>query len=311
MTATDIPPVASGASGGPELPASGAAPERAERSPMSLAMSRFWGNWGARVSVVVLALIVLAAVFGPMFLSYGPNDQDLLNSRAAPSRDHLLGTDLLGRDMLARVLDGGRVSLAVGFATALSALVFGTIVGIAAGRLGGVVDAVLMRITDIFMAIPSMLVVIVMGGVLGPSVPLLVFLLAAFAWPSSARIARSVVLSVRELDYVRAAEASGTRPATIMVRHLLPSVIPQVTVAGAMLVSGAILSEAALSYLGLGVVPPQASWGNLLQQAQSYTVLSSMPWLWLSPGVAIMLTSLSIIFIGDGLRDALDPKATR
>lgn len=284
---------------------------RETRSPLSLGLRRFWGNLGARVAVFVLATIVLLVIVGPFFVPFDPSEQDLLASRQPPSARHWLGTDLLGRDMLARVLDGGRVSLAVGFTTAISALLIGTAIGIAAGRIGGIVDSVLMRLTDIFMAIPSILVVIVMGGVLGPSLPLLVGLIAAFAWPTSARIARSVVLSVRERDYVRAAEAAGTKPATIMVRHLLPAVIPQVTVAGAMLVSGAILTEAALSYLGLGVVPPQASWGNLLQQAQSFTVLSSMPWLWLTPGIAIVLTSLSIIFIGDGLRDALDPKATR
>ena len=280
-------------------------------SPTSLAMRRFWGNLGARFSVFLLAIVILVCLIGPFLLPYGPDEQNLLKSRAAPSAAHWFGTDLLGRDMFARLLAGGRVSLAVGFATAFSALVVGTAIGIAAGRLGGVVDTVLMRITDIFMAIPSILVVIVAGGILGPSIPLLVGLIASFSWPTSARIARSVVLSVREPDYVRAAEAAGTRPATIMLRHLLPSVIPQVTVAGALLVASAILQEAALSYLGLGVVPPQASWGNLLQTAQSYTVISSMPWLWVTPGAAIVLTSLSVIFIGDGLRDALDPKATR
>lgn len=288
-----------------------AEPARKAHSPTSLALGRFWGNLSARVSVFVLAFMVLACVLLPYLLPFGPDDQDLLQSRAAPSITHLLGTDLLGRDLLARLLAGGRVSLAVGFATAISALIVGTTIGVVAGRIGGVTDTVLMRITDIFMAIPSILVVIVAGGVLGPSIPLLVGLIAAFSWPTSARIARSVVLGVRELDYVRAAEASGTRPSVIMVRHLMPSVIPQVTVAGALLVAQAILTEAALSYLGLGVIPPQASWGNLLQTAQSYTVISSMPWLWVAPGVAIVLTSLSVIFIGDGMRDALDPKATR
>lgn len=282
-----------------------------DRSPLSLALRRFWHNLGARVCLVILGLILLAVLIGPFFLPYGPDQQDLLQSRAAPSGSHWLGTDLLGRDILARLLAGGRVSLAVGLATAVSALLIGMVIGVIAGRLGGVVDNVLMRITDLFMAIPSMLVVIVMGGILGPSLPLLVGLLAAFAWPASARIARSVVLSVRELDYVKAAEAAGTRQSMIMVRHLMPAVIPQVTVAGAMLIAGAILSEAALSYLGLGVVPPQASWGNMLQAAQSFTAISAMPWLWIPPGLAIVLTSLSVIFVGDGLRDALDPKASR
>ncbi len=282
-----------------------------DRSPTSLALRRFWNNIGARISVFVLLLVVLAVVIGPHVLRFGPNDQDLLASRAAPSSTHWLGTDLLGRDVLARVLSGGQVSLLVGFATAASALIIGTVVGVVSGRLGGLADTVLMRVTDVFMAIPGMLVVIVAAGILGPSVPLLVGLLALFAWPGSARIARSIVLSVRELDFVLAAEAAGTRPAWIMVRHLLPAAIPQVTVSGALLVASAILQEAALSFLGVGVVPPQASWGNLLQAAQSFTVISGMPWLWLSPGIAITLTAMSVIFVGDGLRDALDPKATR
>jgi peptide/nickel transport system permease protein len=283
----------------------------AGRSPFSLSLQRFWANIGARVSVMVLTLLILVVVFVPIFLPYGPNDQNLLASRKPPSAGHWLGTDLLGQDVLARLLAGGRISLLVGFATALSALVIGTVVGVVSGWRGGPTDTVLMRTTDLFMAIPSMLVVIVVGGILGPSLFLLVALLAAFAWPVAARIARSVVLQVRELDYVLAARAAGTRPIAIMFRHLLPAVIPQVTVAGAVMVVGAILAEAGLSYLGLGVVPPQASWGNMLQAAQSYSVISGMPWLWLPPGIAITITAISVIFIGDGLRDALDPKASR
>lgn len=291
-------------------PASEAA-ERPARSPFQLALRRFWGNLGARGSVIVLGVVVLLVVIGPLLLPYGPDDQDLVNSRSAPSLKHWLGTDLLGRDVLARTLAGGRISILVGVATAFTALVIGAVVGVVAGRLGGVVDTVLMRITDVFMSIPSMLVVLVSAGILGPSLPLLVGLIAAFSWPGSARIARSVVLTVRELDYVKAAEAAGTPQVVIMLRHLLPAVIPQITVSGALLVSAAILSEAGLSYLGLGVVPPQASWGNMLQAAQSFTVVSEMPWLWLSPGIAIVITSICVIFIGDGMRDALDPKASR
>lgn len=294
-----------------DVSVAGDAGSRPNRSPLRLALGRFFGNLGARVSLVVLLCIVVIVVVGPFLLPFGPDEQDLASSRVGPNAEHWLGTDLLGRDVLARTLAGGRVSILVGIMTAFSALVTGTLVGVVAGRLGGAVDTVLMRITDIFMSIPSMLVVIVAGGILGPSLPLLVILIAGFSWPTSARIARSVVLSVRELDYVKAAEAAGTGSAVIMVRHLLPAVIPQVTVSGALLVSGAILSEAGLSYLGLGVVPPQASWGNMLQAAQSFSVISSMPWLWLSPGIAIVVTSVCVIFIGDGMRDALDPKASR
>ncbi|MCB4208414.1 ABC transporter permease [Arthrobacter sp. UM1] len=282
-----------------------------DRSPAALAWRRFWSNLGARFALILLALIFLAVFLGPLVFGLDPDAQDLKASLTGPSAAHPLGTDLLGRDELARLFAGGQVSLLVGLATAASALALGTLIGVVAGMAGGVVDSVLMRITDVFMAIPSILVVIVAGGILGPSIPLLVGLIAAFAWPTSARIARSVVLSVRELDYVQASVAAGTRTPTVMMRHLLPAVIPQVTVSGAMLVSVAILTEAALSFLGLGVVPPQASWGNMLQSAQSYTILTEKPWLWLSPGIAIVLTSLSVIFIGDGLRDALDPKESR
>lgn len=281
------------------------------RSPSALAARRFWANLGARISAIVLILVVVIVFIGPLVLNLNPDAQDLLASRRPPSPQHLLGTDLLGRDVLSRLFAGGQVSLLVGLATATSALALGALVGVVSGSVGGHVDSALMRITDIFMAVPSLLVVIVAGGILGPSIPLLVGLIAAFAWPTSARVARAVVLSVRELDYVKAAVAAGTRGTVIMLRHLLPAVIPQVTVSGAMLVSTAILTEAALSYLGLGVVPPQASWGNMLQSAQSFTVISSMPWLWLSPGIAIAVTSLAVIFIGDGMRDALDPKASR
>ncbi len=281
------------------------------RSPTALAARRYWANRGALTSTIVLLFIVALIFIGPFFLRIDPDAQDLLASRQPPSPGHVLGTDLLGRDVLSRLFAGGQVSLLVGLATGATALAVGAFVGVISGTVGGQVDSVLMRITDIFMAVPSLLVVIVAGGILGPSIPLLVGLIAAFAWPTSARIARSVVLSVRELDYIKASVAAGTRGPTIMLRHLLPAVIPQVTVSGAMLVSTAILSEAALSFLGLGVVPPQASWGNMLQSAQSFTVISSMPWLWLSPGICIAVTSLAVIFIGDGMRDALDPKESR
>lgn len=284
--------------------------ERAAHSPLSLALRRFRGNIGAMISLAVLALIVAVVVIGPFFLP-DPSAQTLTEARRPPSGAHLLGTDALGRDMLARLLQGGRISLLVGIATALSSLVLGTVIGVVSGRMGGWVDNLLMRITDVFMSIPGMLVVIVVAGIVGPSLPLLIFLIAAFSWPSSARIARAVVLSVRELDFVKAAEAAGTREHTIMLRHLLPAVIPQVTVAGTLLVASAMLQEASLSFLGLGVIPPTASWGNLLQSAQSFTVLSSQPWLWLPPGAAIIITSVCVIFVGDGLRDALDPKASR
>lgn len=281
------------------------------RTPVSMAWRRFRGNIGAVVGLFALSLVILVVLIAPFFISYTPTEIDLDRIREAPSAAHWLGTDATGRDVLTRLVYGGRISLMVGFCTAISALAVGTTLGVVAGRVGGFADAFIMRITDLFMSIPGILVVIVLAGILGPSIVLLIVLIAAFAWPGSCRIARSVVLSVRELEYVQAAHAAGTRPLRIATRHLLPAVLPQVLVSGTMLIAGAILAEAGLSFLGLGVVPPSPSWGNMLLDAQSLSVLSSMPWLWVPPGAAISITTLSVIFIGDGLRDAFDPKGSR
>lgn len=277
-------------------------------SPAAMAWRRFRGNAGAMAGLAVLALVILIVAFGPFLVPYGPTDIDLEHVREAPSGTHLLGTDDTGRDVLARLLSGGRVSILIGFATAASALVIGTVLGVVSGHAGGFVDLLITRVTELFMAVPGILVVIVLAGVLGPSVPLLVAGIALFAWPTPCRIARSVVLRVRELEYVEAARAAGSRGPRILVRHLLPNVIPQVAISGALLVVGAILAEAGLSFLGLGVSPPAASWGNMLMEVRSFTKLTSTPWLWVPAGSMMSLTTLSIIFIGDGLRDALDPR---
>lgn len=280
-------------------------------APARMAWGRFRANPAAMAGLIVLTLMVFAVLVVPALLPYAPTDIDLRHIREAPSGAHLLGTDDAGRDVLARLLSGGRISLLVGFATAASALALGTFLGVVSGYVGGVIDLFITRLTELFMAVPSVLVVIVLAGVLGPSVPLLIGLIALFSWPTSCRIARSVVLSVRELEYVQAAHAAGTKGWRILVRHLLPNVIPQVAISGALLVAGAILAEAGLSFLGLGVTPPAASWGNMLQEVGSFTKLTGLPWLWLPAGAAMSLTTLSVIFIGDGLRDALDPRGSR
>ncbi|GAA2074044.1 ABC transporter permease [Pseudolysinimonas kribbensis] len=300
MTTTNLP-------SGPS-----AAPIRSSRRglvpPGRLALRRYVRNPAAVAGAVVLLVMVLAVVFGPMLSPYSPDVGELITARSAPSAAHWLGTDAIGRDQLARVFAGGRVSLTVGFLAALLAVVVGTLVGTLSGWFGGVADAVISRIIDILLSVPPVLVIIVFAGILGPSVPMLIIVFAALLWPQSARIARGVVLSLREQEFVQAARVLGSRTAYIVVRHLIPGVLPAVVVAATILVADAVLSEAAVSFLGAGVQPPQASWGNMLNDSKSITVLSSMPWLWLPPGIAIFATVLSTMAIGDGVRDAIDTR---
>ncbi|MBO9625598.1 MAG: ABC transporter permease [Microbacterium sp.] len=284
---------------------------RPQRSPGTLAARRFVRNPLAVAGTVVLAVIVLGTVAAQLLYQVDPDAIDLTAVRSAPGGAHPLGTDSTGRDVLARLLAGGQVSLMIGFLAAAIAVCVGAVAGIVAGWFGGAADAVISRIVDIMLSVPPVLVVIVVAGIIGPSVPMLVAVIAGLSWPSSARIARSVVLGTKEQEFIQAARVSGSGNIFIMVRHLLPGVLPPVTVAATLLVSEAVLLESALSFLGAGVRPPQASWGNMLTEAQSLTVLSSMPWLWLPPGVMIALTVLSAMAVGDGIRDAVDPRRNR
>jgi peptide/nickel transport system permease protein len=276
--------------------------------PGRLALRRFLRNPGAAVGAIVLLIVILAVVFGPMISPFDPDVGKILESRKPPSAEHWLGTDAIGRDQLARVMAGGRVSLTIGFIAALLAVSFGTIVGTLSGWFSGVADAIISRIIDILLSVPAVLVIIVFAGILGPSVPMLIIVFASLLWPQSARIARGVVLSLREQEFVQAARVLGSRTLFIVFRHLIPGVLPAVIVAATILVADAVLSEAAVSFLGAGVQPPQASWGNMLNDAKSITVLSSMPWLWLPPGIAIFATVLSTMAVGDGVRDAIDTR---
>ena len=279
-----------------------------ESSPDKLALRRFLRNPIAVIGVIVLLITVIASLLAPVISPYPPTAIDLANVRQPPSAEHLLGTDSTGRDVLSRLLAGGQISLMVGFLAALMAVVIGTLAGVAAGWFGGIVDAVISRVIDIMLSVPAVLVIIVLAGVIGPSVPMLIVVIAGLAWPSPARIARSVVLSLREEEFVQAARAFGSRTRFIIFRHLVPGVLPPIVVSATLLVAEAVLLESSLSFLGAGVQPPQSSWGNMLNEAQSLTVLSSMPWLWVPPGVMIAITVLSAMAVGDGIRDAIDPR---
>ncbi|WP_420111375.1 oligopeptide ABC transporter permease [Pseudactinotalea sp.] len=279
-----------------------------ELSPAGHARRRFFRNPVAVLGLVVLSLVVTASVLAPVLAPFGPNEIDLQAVRQPPSSLHPLGTDSTGRDVLSRLLYGGRVSVAIGFLSAAIAVTVGTLLGVVAGWFGGLVDAIISRVVDIMLSVPPVLVVIVVAGVLGPSVPMLIAVIAGLSWPSSTRIARGVVLALREEEFVQAARVLGSGSGYIIRRHLVPGVLPPVVVAATLLVSEAVLLESALSFLGAGVRPPQPSWGNMLTEAQSLTVLSSMPWLWLPPGLMIAATVLSAMALGDGVRDAVDPR---
>lgn len=295
----------------PATEGAGAQRTRGELSPDRLVVRRFVQNPAASVGLVLLVVLVGATLLAPLISPYDPNTIDLQSIRQPPSSTHWLGTDSTGRDVYSRLLAGGQISLSVGFLSAIIAVAIGTLAGVLAGWFGGALDAVISRTIDIMLSVPPVLVIIVIAGVIGPSVPMLIAVIAGLSWPSSARIARGVVLGLREEEFVQAARVLGSRSGYIIRRHLVPGVLPPVVVAATLLVSEAVLLESALSFLGAGVQPPQSSWGNMLTEAQSITVLSSMPWLWLPAGLAIAVTVLSAMAVGDGIRDAIDPRKNR
>lgn len=273
------------------------------------ALKRFSRHKLAMFGTVALILIVLLTLFAPFITQHSPSNIDLLNRSQGPSLEHPLGTDATGRDVLARTLYGGRVSLAVGLVAVTLSTLIGVLIGSLSGYFRGRVDMVLMRFTDMVMTFPQLVIVIALVAVLGPSMFNTMFALGLLGWPTTARLVRSEFLRLREQDFVVAAQSLGARSGLVIFKHILPNVVGPLIVAITLGVADAILIEASLSFLGLGVQIPTPSWGNMLQSAQSLTTLQTLPWLWLSPGIMIVLTVLSINFIGDGLRDALDPKA--
>lgn len=295
--------------GEPSAPPSDAVgPELRRRSPFMLGLRRYLHNWLAIAGAIVLLAFLFTAFILPLFVHLDPYAVDLTHSRQPPGPGHLLGTDTTGRDVFARVVYGGRVSMGVGLAAAGLAIVLGSLLGSIAGTFGGWLDMVIMRAADIFLSFPPTVVVIVLAGVFGPSVWMLIIALGVFVWPTSGRVVRSVVVSMREREFVQAARAVGAGRGWLISRHLLPAALSQIVVIFTLTVANCILQEAALSFLGLGVQPPTPSWGNMLTDAQSLTVINSMPWLWVPPGVAVALIVLCVNFVGDGLRDAVDPR---
>lgn len=269
---------------------------------------RFCRNKLAVLGLIMLILFVLLSVLVPLLTDYDPNRSNLRNRNLPPSGEHLLGTDDMGRDILARTLYGGRISLSVGLVSVGISLSIGVILGATAGFFGGMVDTVIMRIADVFYSFRFMILAITISSIFGPSIYNTMIILGVLSWPSSARLLRAEFLKLKSTDFSLAATALGANPTRVMFRHILPNAISPLLVSATLGVASAILSEAGLSFLGLGVPPPAPSWGNMLNRARPLHILASMPWMWLPPGIAIFLIVLSINFVGDGLRDAFDPR---
>ncbi|MDP3257505.1 ABC transporter permease [Bosea sp. (in: a-proteobacteria)] len=284
-----------------------ALPARAEGFWNSRGMRRFRRHKLAVFGAVTIILMTLACVFGPMLLPYSDTFIDIRQRFAPPfSGPHILGTDPLGRDILARLLMAGRISLAVGFCAMVLAMGIGIAVGVAAGYYQGVIGAALMRFVDAMLCFPTIFLLLAISALIQPSVPSIVMLIAMTSWMEVARVVEAQIRSLRTREFAQAAVAMGSSNIRIMVRELLPNAIAPIVVAATLNVAHAILAESYISFLGYGIQPPTPSWGNMLENAQSY--LTSAPWLAIIPGAAITLAVTSFNFVGDGLRDALDPR---
>ena len=279
-----------------------------EESYFDVVRQKLFRHKMAVAGLCVLVIEILLVLLLPPLMKLDPITSDYAAVSAAPCPGHLLGTDAIGRDIFARLVYGGRISLLVGILSTLISCVLGLPLGIAAGYLRGRVETVVMRAADIFMSFPSIVIILVLVSVLGPSVWSVTLVIGVLGWTQFARLIYGSVLSVTQEEYVTSARAIGTRTLGTIVRYILPNAVAPILIALTLHLAEAILTESSLSFLGLGVQPPQASWGNMLHDAQSLTVLSRRPWIWLPPGIAILATVLSINFLGDGLRAALDPR---
>jgi len=270
------------------------------------AARRFLRNKRAFIALIILCLLMLASLLGPYFIKYSYYAQDLIIGATSPSRDHLLGTDTLGRDLLVRIMYGGRISILIGVLATSVAVIIGVFYGTVAGYIGGRTDNVMMRIVDMLYALPYMFFVIILMVVFGRNILNLFLALGAVEWLTTSRITRGQVLSLKNKEFIEAAKACGTKPIIIIFRHLIPNAISPVVVYATLLIPEIIIFESFLSFLGLGVQPPMCSLGSLV--ADGSKLMELFPWLLIFPCAVLTLLLFCLNFIGDGLRDAIDPK---
>jgi peptide/nickel transport system permease protein len=283
-------------------------------SPWVIARRKFMKNKLAMISLIFLVLLVLTAVIGPMVTKHDIVRVDLMNISKEPSAEHWFGTDTNGRDVFARILYGARTSLTIGLSCMLMITLIGTIVGSVAGYFGGIIDQLLMRFTDFVLNFPFLVFVIVINTILVGKVSgvwTLIAVISLLSWGGVARIVRSRILAEKENEYILAAESIGSKPSKIIIKHLLPNVASTIIVQATLIMAVMIVAESGLSFLGFGVPTDTPSWGNMLAEARNSDVLRNKVWMWVPPAVAVTLTILSINFIGEGLKDALNPKSRR
>ena len=275
----------------------------------SQAMKKFLHNKKAMLGLFIVLFLMAVVVFLPLFMDLDPYTTD----RAAgfnkpPSDAHILGTDDVGRDLFARLLYGGRISLFVGITSTIISVLVGIPLGLIAGYFRGAAESSIMRTADAFMSFPSMVLILVLVAVFGPSILTVTVVIGVLGWTAIAKLIYGNVLSIREREYIQATKAVGMKTMPILFAEVLPNAIPPVWANISFRVAGAILTESSLSFLGMGVQTPQASWGNIIFAAQNLMVLTARPWVWLPPGLCIILVVIGFNFIGEGVRDALDPK---
>jgi len=284
-------------------------PVRQSRSPLSRAVARFVGNRAAVAGLAILVPIVVLTLSYPLWWPYGPNAIDLRAMNKGPSVPHWLGSDGVGRDVLARLLQGGRISLLIAVVSTIVSTAIGFLVGALAGFAGRLADGTAMRFVDLAMTLPPVVFLLVLASIAGTGITPTILVISLLSWPVLSRMVRARLLELRERDFVVAARGMGAGLPHLLVRHGLPNCVDILVVFATLQVANGILLEAGLSFLGLGVPPPEASWGNMLNAARSTLVLQQHPWQWMFPGAALVLTVLAINFLGDGLRDAFDPRA--
>lgn len=269
-------------------------------------LRRFFSNKLAVVGLVLVVLLVAMAVFAPQLAPFDPSSQNLRARRAPPNAEHLLGADSLGRDIFSRILYGARVSLTISVLAVGFGMTVGSFLGMVAGFRGGLLDTVIMRIMDMLLAFPYLLLAILIVSVLGPGVPNTILAIGIWTTPAFARVARGTVAGMRDRDFIQAARSLGARDPRILTRHLLPNTVATLVVYGALNLAYAVLMESALSFLGLGVQPPTASWGGMIATGRDF--ITTAPHIITIPGIFIAVTVLAFNLLGDGLRDALDPR---
>lgn len=279
----------------------------------------YWGevllrlrkNKMSMLSLYLLIIIILLCTIIPIISPYSIETTNMKNREQTPNSEHLLGTDKIGRDLFVRLFYAGRISLGLALAVVFLECVIGVVLGSLSGFYGGIIDAVIMRLAEIFLSFPFMMFCITVVAVFGNSIPTLIFVLALLSWPSIARIVRGQILTLREMEYMEACEALGISDARRIFKHLLPNILAYVIVYATLGMANVILTETALSFLGLGVSPPTPTWGNMIQEARNMLIIQQKWWYWIPPGICIFISVMCFNILGDGMRDAIDPKMKR